>query len=123
MNKLLIAACAALALTSCGIMNGKTQKSSEMKHEIEKPMTGAYTDQHPLSKEDLALFQSVTADLDGVRYVPVSVATQVVAGTNYRFVCKAVAMTREAETYRAEITVFQPLPGRGAPRITAIRRL
>lgn len=122
MKKLLIAACAALALTSCGIMNGKAQKSSEMKHEIEKPMAGAYTAQRPLSKEDLALFRSVTADLDGVRYVPESVATQIVAGTNYRFVCEAV-VPGKAEIYRAEITVFQPLPGRGAPRITAIRRL
>ena len=48
---------------------------------------------------------------------------QVVAGTNYRFVCKAKTVTPNPETYRAEVIVFKPLPGQGEAKITKITRL
>lgn len=51
--------------------------------------------------------------MTGVSYTPESVATQVVAGTNYRFICTAKTATPGPETYEAEIIVFQPLPGQG----------
>ena len=86
-------------------------------------MTGAYTDQRPLNDEEKKLFRTVTANLAGVRYTPESVATQVVAGTNYRFVCTAEPVTQAPQTFRAEVFIFQPLPGRGEAHITEIRRL
>lgn len=126
MIKILIAACAALALVSCGSTKNTPRKRAEVKNEAsaqKSMMTGAYTDFRPLNEEDLVLFGTVTRGLTGVSYTPESVATQVVAGTNYRFICKAVTATREPETYRAEVVVFQPLPGRGDARITKIKRL
>lgn len=86
-------------------------------------MTGAYSNQRPLNTEEQALFRQVTAHLSGVGYTPESVSTQVVAGRNYRFICKAVTVTREPQTYQAEVIVFEPLPGRGEPHITSIKRL
>ena len=59
----------------------------------------------------------------GVSYTPESVATQVVAGTNYRFICTAKTATPGPETYEAEIIVFQPLPGQGEAKIAKITRL
>ena len=86
-------------------------------------MCGGYTGQRPLQEQEQQLFRRVTDKLVGVRYTPESVATQVVAGTNYRFVCTAETIAPEPETFRAEVTVFQPLPGQGEARITEIRRL
>ena len=51
--------------------------------------------------------------MTGVSYTPESVATQVVAGTNYRFICTAKTTTPGLETYEAEIIVFQPRAGAG----------
>lgn len=86
-------------------------------------IAGGYSQQRPLKAEEVALFKQVTAELDGVSYTPESVSTQVVAGRNYRFICKAVTVTREPQTYQAEVVVFEPLPGRGEPRITSFKRL
>lgn len=128
MKKTTIIAFAAAALTACAAQGNKTAASAEA-GKAEKPQTsevrlvGGYTAQRPLDEREKELFESVTAGLTGVRYTPQSVATQVVAGTNYRFVCTAVTATREPQSYKAEVTVFQPLPGQGEARITAIERL
>lgn len=124
-----IIAFAAAALTACAAQGGKTAASAEKPDKTEKTriteagMVGGYTAQRPLDEREKELFENVTAGLTGVRYTPRSVATQVVAGTNYRFVCTAVTATREPQSYKAEVTVFQPLPGQGEARITGIRRL
>ena len=60
---------------------------------------------------------------DRRKLTPESVATQVVAGTNYRFICTAITATPGPETYEAEIIVFQPLPGQGEAKIAKITRL
>ena len=49
-------------------------------------------------------------------------ATQVVAGTNYRFVCKAREKGRRGKRFDAVIVIYKPLPGQGEPRITSIER-
>lgn len=118
MYKYLIAVWAVLTLAACARPAYKTERNLE-----KTQMTGGYTQQRPLDAEELELFEKVTEKLLGVTYTPESVATQVVAGTNYRFLCTATTVTREPQTYKAEITVFCPLPGRGEPKITAIKRL
>ncbi len=89
----------------------------------DKQLVGGYTQQRELTEEDMAVFNAATHGMVGVRYTPESVATQVVAGTNYRFVCSATTVTREPETYKAEVVVFKPLPGKGDPKVTAINKL
>ena len=75
-------------------------------------MCGGYTRQRPLEASDRELFRRATAGMTGVSYTPESVATQVVAGTNYRFICTAKTAI-----------VFQPLPGQGEAKIAKITRL
>lgn len=131
MKKIVILTLATAALTACGVQGRKTAAAKEPGKAETAETTGAptrlaigaYTDQRPLTEEDKELFDTVTKGLLGVGYTPESVATQVVAGTNYRFVCAARTVTAKPDTFRAEITVFKPLPGRGEAHITQIRRL
>ena len=58
--------------------------------------------------------------LDGVGYTPLSVQSQVVKGTNYRFLCEATTVTLEPQTSQAMVTVYKPLPSEGNARIMAI---
>lgn len=129
MKSIVISAFAAAALTACAAQGGKTAAANATARPAETgktentTMCGGYTGQRPLQEQEQQLFRRVTDKLVGVRYTPESVATQVVAGTNYRFVCTAETIAREPETFRAEVTVFRPLPGQGEARITEIRRL
>lgn len=122
MLKTLILILAATAMTACGGPARKAEKQKEKQPQKEM-LTGGYTAQRPLTEAEAELFRTVTSKLVGVSYTPESVATQVVAGTNYRFICTAKPSTLHPETYRAEVIVFQPLPGRGEAKITKIERL
>ena len=84
---------------------------------------GGWTPVRPLTEEDHQVFRQATQNLVGVRYSPHGVSTQVVAGTNYRFVCLAEPVTAHAERYQAEMVIFKPLPGKGEVYITEIIRL
>lgn len=117
MKRALFLIAAAALLAACGGTR-KVEKSRER-----TLLCGGYTQQRALDAQDLELFRRATDALTGVKYTPLSVATQVVAGTNYRFVCKAKTATLRPQTYKAEVVVFQPLPGRGEAKITRIKRL
>lgn len=73
------------------------------------------------------MFRSATATVDTV-FTPLSVSTQVVAGTNYRFHCRyedtsdGIADGGDRYSY-CLITIFKPLPGRGEPTLTSILAL
>lgn len=88
MLKLTIAALAAMLLTACGSPEKRTEKQQE-----KTILCGGYTRQRPLEASDRELFRRATAGMTGVSYTPESVATQVVAGTNYRFICTAKTAT------------------------------
>ncbi|MDR0839776.1 MAG: hypothetical protein LBN26_00065 [Christensenellaceae bacterium] len=74
-------------------------------------VVGGYTEERDLTAEDAALFAAAAATVDA-SYEPLKVATQVVAGTNYRFYCKAP----DAQERYVYITVFVPL-GEGEPAV------
>lgn len=82
---------------------------------------GGYTPMHIVSAEEKALFEKAMRALIGVRYEPLIVATQVVAGTNYRFICNASIPGKDE--YVAAVTIFEPLPGQGEPVPTNIERI
>lgn len=116
--KMTLTALALLLFAGCGKFGSRAEVHSE------KPiLAGAYTQQRPLNDDDKALFRAAIAEIDGVGYHPETVATQVVAGTNYRFICTAKPSTLHPKEYKAEVTVFQPLPGRGDPKVTGVKRL
>ncbi|MEL7020767.1 MAG: hypothetical protein AAGK47_04110, partial [Bacteroidota bacterium] len=47
----------------------------------------------------------------GVSYTPIAVATQVVAGTNYRIVCNAKAATPNADNRLCVVSIYESLQG------------
>ncbi len=55
-------------------------------------LCGGFTKFRPVEEADLKLFQEAIGGLEGVNYEPLIVATQVVAGTNYKFICNAEAV-------------------------------
>ena len=90
-----------------------TGKTDEM-------LMGGYTDQRPLTAEDSAVFAAATKDYAYLKLAPLSVATQVVAGTNYLFVCTTSGFNRPStETL---VKIFKPLPGRGEPELIVMEK-
>lgn len=70
---------------------------------------GGYTEDRAVTAEDLAIFEEALAGLLGVDYEPTLVATQIVAGTNYRFTATATVVYPDAEPYTVHIFIYQPL--------------
>ena len=85
-------------------------------------IVGGYSKPRTLSKEEKALFEEAVKGLEGVEYKPLNVATQVVAGTNYRFICRGRETARKGKRFDAVIVVYKPLPGQGEPRVTSVER-
>lgn len=86
-------------LHSC---NKNTGRVKETLTEPEKTMCGGYTDYRPMTEDDLAVFEQYSQD--NKTLTPVEVATQVVAGINYRFHCV------DESRHDTVITIFVPLP-------------
>ncbi|MCL1127917.1 hypothetical protein [Shewanella surugensis] len=82
---------------------------------------GGWSPWGPLTAESLEVFDAATSRLLGVKYTPLEVSTQVVAGVNYRFICEARVVIPHAQPYRVMMEIFQPLEGE--PIITNIRTI
>ena len=68
-----------------------------------------------LTDEEAAIFESAIQGLLGVSYTPVAVlATQLVAGTNYAFLCSGVTVIPNATPEWYVVTVYQDLKGNTA---------
>lgn len=116
-------AASALVLAACG---GERGRFSDLARP--QQLCGGYTGQRELTDEEMEMFRSVTGTGDLV-FTPLSVSTQVVAGTNYRFYCRFEDTGDGVQRKNADdsdkygycwITVFKPLPGRGEPKLTSI---
>ena len=77
----------------------------------EPPLVGGYSEDRPVTDEDKAVFYEALELLDGVAYTPTLVATQVVAGMNYRFTATALGVYPDAQPYQVHIFIFKPLGG------------
>lgn len=89
-------------------------------------MTGAYGEQRELTSSDMEMFRTaVTAYDSTVYYTPLSVSTQVVAGTNYKFWCRVENLsksnTEQDNPGHCWVIIFKPLPGRGEPAVTSVQ--
>lgn len=85
---------------------------------------GGWTNYRDVKEQDQALFTKVMSHLLGVKYTPLRVATQIVAGTNYRFLCEAETITHLTYEYHVLVYIFKPLPGtKEDPYCTNIVRL
>lgn len=79
---------------------------------ISRFKTGAYTDYRELTEEETELFHEVYMADDILH--PWTVATQVVAGINYRYACS----DDNGDEY--VVTIYKPLPNHGEPRVTGV---
>lgn len=108
-SKITLSLLTLLVLASCGTPNRNASKEKD-NQSTSAPMCGAFTDQRDVTPEELTLFNE-TMTQPG--YTPVSVSTQVVAGINYRFICKG-------PDGDCVVTIYKPLPGQGEPKVTSI---
>lgn len=91
----------------------ETGKTDEM-------LMGGYSEQRPLTAEDSAVFAAATKDYVYLGLKPLSVSTQVVAGTNFLFTCEMNAFGGPA--VQTNVKVFRPLPGRGEPELIVVEK-
>ena len=83
-------------------------------------LMGGFSEQRPLTAEDSAVFATATKDYGYLQLQPLSVSTQVVAGTNYLFLCTMSGFNRPpTETM---VKIFRPLPGRGEPELIVVEK-
>ncbi len=108
--------CLPLLLGACGDDGVRSEKSGDTE------IVGGYSKPRKLTKDEKALFEEAVQGLEGVEYKPLNVATQVVAGTNYRFICRGRETARKGKRFDAVIVVYKPLPGQGEPRVTSVDR-
>lgn len=97
---------------SCSSAN--VQKQQEDNQEA---ICGGFSEVRDVTEEDLAVFLEATGNGNPV-FVPVQVSTQVVAGLNYKFICKKVD---EIDPAMYEIKIFKPLQAKA--EITEILKL
>ena len=91
----------------------ETGKTDEM-------LMGGYSEQRPLTAEDSAVFAAATKDYAYLGLKPLSVSTQVVAGTNFLFTCEMMAFGGPA--VQTNVKIFRPLPGRGDPELIVVEK-
>jgi hypothetical protein len=82
---------------------------------------GGWTPFRELTTADEKVFKEATQQLLGVKYTPLSVSTQVVEGTNYRFLCDGKVVSPNAETQQYMVQIYQS--PRGVPEVTSISLL
>ena len=83
-------------------------------------LMGGYSEQRPLTAEDSAVFAAATKDYAYLGLKPLSVSTQVVAGTNFLFTCEMKAFGGPAT--ETNVKIFRPLPGRGEPELIVVEK-
>jgi len=81
----------------------------------DEPIAGGYSQDRDVTEDDLAVFAEALEGYAGMAFTPLKVATQAVAGMNYRFTCTAKAVVPDAEESTKTVLIFKPLGG--APAI------
>lgn len=115
-KKTLAALASMTILAGCGGSRKLTSEQvvdfgvTECPEPVRPPLCGGYTKQREISEEELNLFRNTMKD---DRYTPLSVATQVVSGINYRFFCSG-------PDGDVVVTIYKPL--HDAPRVTEMSK-
>jgi hypothetical protein len=106
-------AAAGLALVLTFGMMGCGQKApGETKEET--AVTGGWeaVEDGTVTDELQVLFDKAMEKMVGVDYTPIELLeTQVVAGTNYKFLCESRVVAPDAETKQAIVTIYEDLDG------------
>lgn len=97
-------------------------EETKTKKEVEAQiMPGGWSAFQCVNKEATQVFEKALQGFVGVSYTPVAFATQVVAGTNFRFFCNARIVYPESINEAAIISIYQP--PNGIPQLTGIKRV
>ena len=106
-----------LFITSCVSNSDKSKETTQPKQEV----VGGYSATKEISADDRAMFDKAIESIENYTDIkPLSVTTQVVAGTNYKFTCSA--KDKEGKVIKGEIVIFKPLPHTDEePSITKIQ--
>lgn len=83
-------------------------------------LVGGWTGYGPLTPEDKRVFEETMEGFVGVHYTPEKVSTQLVNGTNYRYLCDANIPVMPL-TWQAIVEIHAPIKGK--PFIMSIHRL
>lgn len=121
-----------VALMGCGGTKTDTADTTEATDVEQSPEEGAEVldggwgvvseASTQLSEDEQAVFDQALEGMTGVSYTPVRVlATQVVAGTNYAFLCTGETVTAEPQTGWYVVVVYQNLEG--ASELTSIAEI
>lgn len=105
---------------ACDSLSGLSPSSTPQAQSV-----GGYTEARRLKDNEKELFAKYVARIGDVEYEAMNVATQVVAGVNYRFLCKGREVKADGsrgKKFYAVIVLHKPLPDRGEPRIISIER-
>ena len=82
---------------------------------------GGWSDFRKPTQQEKELFHALTDTVPSMKYRPVRVSVQTVAGCNLRFRCKPLDDDSWFGGRKVYITIFEPLPcNGGVPQITAI---
>ncbi|MCQ2138443.1 MAG: hypothetical protein MJY60_07030 [Bacteroidales bacterium] len=104
MRKILCLIVVAASLASCA---GSGRKAAEQAPANEQ-ICGGYTSPDQPSDEELAMFNSLMGN-ESTELVPISVARQVVNGTNYKFLCAyRDSVGNQGNCY---VIIYKPLNG------------
>ena len=111
---LLVFALALCAFTSCAKKNG--ENAPEPENIEQTPLTGAwmngYSAVSALTEEEKGLITGALLDYDGLSFTPVAIlASQLVAGTNYAYLCLGETVTNEPVLNWYIVTVYEDLSG------------
>lgn len=92
----------------------KTTRVSKVEEPVpqKQALLGGYTEYRELDDNDRQLFESTYTDKR--KLTPQRVASCVVAGLKYRFVCV------DKKGREVIVVIFQPLPGRGEPHVVKV---
>lgn len=108
-NKIMLLCLVAL-ISSCG----STMTRQDVRDSVpveDRQLAGGYTAYRTPSDDELALFSQCYAY--AAQLTPKRVATQVVAGFNYAFLCTGA----EGDV---KVVIYKPLPNHGASRVTSV---
>ncbi|MCX6582437.1 MAG: hypothetical protein NT166_19880 [Candidatus Aminicenantes bacterium] len=118
MKKILVVLFCMLALT----VGLSAQDKDKATTTSESTLMGGWTPYScEIGPEARKVFDTAIKNLEGVKYIPVAVATQLVSGMNYSFFCNSNVVYPDAPNEAAMILIYAP-PNK-PPQIISIKRV
>ena len=102
-----------IVLVSCSKNQTEKEKTSANESAQDEIVGGWSKAESPVITDDFKkVFEKATETLTGVEYTPVAyLASQVVAGTNHKVLCKAEVVNPNASPTYAILTIYEDLEG------------